>query len=261
MPSLDTRGIIAAVQIAAYSLIAVPCLYLTFRYALRRDAGWIFLLIFSLARIAGGALIVAGETVKNPTEDIFLAAYVLFHAGLAILMFATLGFLGLAGQHTYSEYIHTTRMVVAFFIIVALALGIAGCLLGTHVSPNQGHVGDILRKTSSVLYGAIYVFLIWVHIRCFDDRWEMRSHRRKLLYGTMLAFPFLGVRVAYEILSAFSASDLYGLSPSSNKTLAQFHPVTGKWIYYAIFGIAFEFVVAALYLLFSTVLGARRRRH
>ncbi len=54
--------------------------------------------MFSLARIAGGALIVAGEVTvdSNPNVDLFIAAYLLFHAGLAILMLAAIGFLGLA---------------------------------------------------------------------------------------------------------------------------------------------------------------------
>ncbi|KAJ7071489.1 hypothetical protein C8F01DRAFT_1110750 [Mycena amicta] len=260
MPSLDTRGIIAAAQLGAYTPIAAVSLYLTIRYALRRDAGWIFLLIFSLTRIAGGALIIAAEVMKNPTQDMFLAAYILFHAGLAPLMLSTLGFLGLAGQHAYSEYIHTTRIAVAFFLIVALGLSIAGCILGTHLAPKQAHIGDILRKTASALYGAVYIALIYVHIRCWDDRYELRSFRRRLLSGILLALPVLGVRVAYEILAAWSSADLFGLLPARNPTLAMFQPVTGKWIYYGILGIACEFIVAALYLLFSTVLFRRHRR-
>jgi hypothetical protein len=49
-----------------------------------------------IARIAGGALIVAGELTKNPSPDLFIAAYIMFHAGLAVLMLSTIGFLGLA---------------------------------------------------------------------------------------------------------------------------------------------------------------------
>ncbi|KAF7306597.1 Dienelactone hydrolase family protein [Mycena indigotica] len=259
MPSLDTRGIIAAAQLGAYTPIAAVSLYLTIRYALRRDAGWIFLMIFSLVRIAGGALIIAAEVMKNPKQDMYIAAYILFHGGLAPLMLSTLGFLGLAGQHTYSELTFLTDLqrAIAVFLVIALGLTIAGGILGTHLAPTQGHIGDILRKTGAALHGAVYVAFIWIHIRCWDDRYEMRSFRRRLLYGVLLALPVLGARVAYEILTAFSAQDLFGLLPSKNRNLAMFHPVTGKWIYYAILGIALEFIVAVLYLLFSTVLSRR----
>lgn len=48
MPRLDQRGIIAAVTIGCYAPVAALTLLLLFRYALRRDAGWLFLFIFSL---------------------------------------------------------------------------------------------------------------------------------------------------------------------------------------------------------------------
>ncbi|KAJ7630588.1 hypothetical protein FB45DRAFT_915956 [Roridomyces roridus] len=264
MPSLDIRGDIAAAQLGGYFPIAVVSLVLVIRYALRRDAGWLFILIFSLTRIAGGALIVAGELTKNPSPDLFIAAYIMFHAGLAFLMMSTLGFLGLAGQHTYSEYIHTTRLfrTVAVFIVVAMALSIAGGILGTHIAPTQGHVGDILRKVASCLYAALFLGLVVIHIRCLADRYELRSYRRRLLYGVVCLLPFLAARVVYEVLAAFSSTDLSGLEPSSNATLAMFQPVTGRWILFLVLGVVCEWIVAVGYMLSSTVLmDMRRRRH
>ena len=49
---LDTIGKIAAAEIAFYTPIAVLALLLVVRYAFRRDAGWFFLLIFSLCELA-----------------------------------------------------------------------------------------------------------------------------------------------------------------------------------------------------------------
>lgn len=48
MPSLDTRGIIAAAQIGFYFPVAAISLFLVIRYGFRRDAGWLFLFIFAL---------------------------------------------------------------------------------------------------------------------------------------------------------------------------------------------------------------------
>lgn len=149
--------------------------------------------------------------------------------------------------------------------------------MGSHVAPTQGHIGDILRKTSAALYGALYVVFIFVHLRCWSDRYEMRSYRRtvrntsrrdilnltlcQLLGGVLLALPVLGARVVYEILAAWSSSDLFGLQLSSNATLAMFQPITGKWILFLVLGFVCEFVVAALYMLSSTVLSRPRRHH
>jgi hypothetical protein len=84
----------------------------------------------------------------------------------------------------------------------------------------------------------------------------------QLLGGVLLALPVLGARVAYEILAAWSSTDLIGLQPSSNAQLAMFQPITGKWILFLVLGFVCEFVVAALYMLSSTVLAQpRRHRH
>lgn len=48
MPKLDNRGIIAAATIGFYLPPAVLTLLLLIRYTLRRDAGWLWLFIFSL---------------------------------------------------------------------------------------------------------------------------------------------------------------------------------------------------------------------
>jgi len=50
---LDNIGKISAAFLAAYVPLAGLCLFLVFRYALRRDAGWLFLAIFSLSESQG----------------------------------------------------------------------------------------------------------------------------------------------------------------------------------------------------------------
>jgi hypothetical protein len=48
MAKLENRGIIAVAMIGFYAPVAILTLVLLFRYALRRDAGWFFLFVFSL---------------------------------------------------------------------------------------------------------------------------------------------------------------------------------------------------------------------
>ncbi|KAG5653505.1 hypothetical protein H0H81_012715 [Sphagnurus paluster] len=172
--------------------------------------------------------------VKQPKIDLFIAAYILQAAGLGPLLLSTLGFLGLA---------------------------IAGGLLGTHISPEKGDVGLILRRASASVFAGVYVILFLAHFGCWTYHFQMRSYRRKLLAGMTLALPFLGVRAAYAILAAWSSSDLLGGKPSSNPILAKFNPITGQWVAYLAMSLVMEFIVAILYLLFSTVLSRRRHHH
>lgn len=50
MGNLDARGIIAAVEIAVYVPILVTSLVLVKRHGIKRQGGWIYLLIFSLSK-------------------------------------------------------------------------------------------------------------------------------------------------------------------------------------------------------------------
>jgi hypothetical protein len=52
MSKLDNRGIIAAAMIGFYAPVAILTLVLLVRYTLRRDAGWLFLFIFSLSMVS-----------------------------------------------------------------------------------------------------------------------------------------------------------------------------------------------------------------
>ncbi|KAF8979167.1 hypothetical protein BDQ17DRAFT_1382082 [Cyathus striatus] len=79
------------------------------------------------------------------------------------------------------------------------------------------------------------------------------------MWGVSTALPFLGVRVAYAVLAAWSSSDIFGNTPSPNPTLAHFNPVTGDWIPFLVMSAIMEYVVAVIYLFSSTWLA--RRRH
>ncbi|KAJ4476610.1 hypothetical protein J3R30DRAFT_3487781 [Lentinula aciculospora] len=260
-PSLDIRGDIAAAQLAFYVPIALITFFFTVRHAFEKDGGFFFLFFFSIIRITGGALIIAAELVQPSVIDLFIAAYILFPAGLAILMLAFLGFLGLAGQHTVSEYRRTTYFLrlIALIAVVALALSIAGGLLGTHVDPDV-HTGLILRRVGAGIYAGTYLLLVGATAMSWSYAYLMRTFRKNLLGGLSLALLPLGVRAAYAILDAWSSSDIFGSEPSSNPTFAQQNPVTGNFIFYLVLGLVMEYVAAIICLFFSTF-GTRRRRH
>ncbi|ESK98244.1 hypothetical protein Moror_291 [Moniliophthora roreri MCA 2997] len=262
---LDTRGKIAAATIGFWGPIAIVSFGLTVRHAFKKDAGWFFLFWFALIRIVGGALILAMQ-LANPTapsiRDLAISTHTLFSAGLALLFLSGVGFLGLAGQHQYSEYRQMTFYfrVVAILAIIAMGLSIAGEILGTHVNPNA-HAGMILRRVAAGVYAGTYVLLILVAGKCWSYRYYMKRHRINLLTGVTFGLLALGVRVAYGLLDAWSAARQDGTELSSNPTLAQFNSVTGDYIFYLVMGLVMEFVAGAAFLLSSTLLMRRRRRY
>jgi len=252
--SLDIRGKVAAGELGVYVPIAAVACFLVFKHALRRDAGWLFLAIFSMARIAGGALVLAGQLQDR--ADLLLGAYILEPAALCFLLFSALGFLGMAGQHTYSE---VPRMAIFFrtsglLALVGMGLAIAGGILGSAVSPDNGNIGSILRRASACVYAGVFVLIVAGFCSTHPYRWHMRTYRRNVLLGCGAAMPFLGARMAYGIMAAWSANDLYGLELSTNAILMKMHPLTGDWIFYLVLGLIMELVTAILFLLASTLL-------
>lgn len=79
----------------------------------------------------------------------------------------------------------------------------------------------------------------------------------QLLAGVTFALLFIGIRVAYEILTAWSASDVFGRQPSSNPTLAKFNPITGDWVPYLVMGLIVEYVAAAFFIIPAVMLHRR----
>ncbi|KAF5312698.1 hypothetical protein D9619_002870 [Psilocybe cf. subviscida] len=262
MPSLDNRGAVGAAFVGAYAPIAVLTFILLIRYGLRRDAGWLWLNIFALTRIAEGALLLAGELMKPPKPILLDAAHIMDFAGIAPLMLSTLGFLGMAGQNTYSDNprVATLLRLVALVILAGIGLTTAGGILGIQAHSNHSSA-KLLREIGNILYAISYVCLFIAHIGTWTYRWHLRSYRRNLLFGISTALPLLGVRIAYSVLQAFSASDVRGLEPSSNPTLAKLNPVTGNFTLWLVLSVIMEFIVALLYLYSSTVLAKKHHHH
>ncbi|KAG7099562.1 hypothetical protein E1B28_001395 [Marasmius oreades] len=261
LPPLSIRGKIAAGEVAFWVPLTIMTLVLTVRYGFRKDAGWLFLFLFSLTRIAAGALMIAIDLVSSPAmkPDMFIAEITLFSAGLALLFLSAIGFLSLAGQHQYSEYRSMSRSFRGYAIvpIIALGLSIAGDLLGTHVNP-EAHIGLILRRVAAGVYGGAYLLLVILAGKCWTYQYYIKRHRRRLLAGVTFGLLFLGTRVAYGILDAWSASDQFGASLSPNPALAQFNSINGNYITYLVMGLVMEFATATTLLLSSTVI---MRRH
>lgn len=240
MPTLDTRGKIAGAEIGFYVPIAVITLLLIFRYVLRRDAGWLFLFAFSgseysvlqsfyilrifiLVRIAGGALVVAGQLAKTPNPMLLNAAYIMDYVGISAILLSTLGFIGMAyvthsihvtrdiltissGQHTYSE---NRRLIISlrftgFFILAGVGVGAAGGAIGVSANANAS-LATALHRAGVCIFVAAYIFIAGLHIAAWTYRWHLRSYRRSV------SSPLQCARVHQANLRAFPAINWYQL--------------------------------------------------
>lgn len=77
---------------------------------------------------------------------------------------------------------------------------------------------------------------------------NLMKHRRTLLVAISSALPFLGIRVVYSILSAFSGSlSFTGTATASTSPLAKFNMLTGSWPIYLCMSVLMELVVVVIY--------------
>ena len=88
---INDRGILAIVTLVYFILASIPCVIICRKHGFGRNGGFVFLLTFSVTRIAGSiAQIIA---VNDPSVGAIIAAAVLTGSGFSTLLMAQIGIL------------------------------------------------------------------------------------------------------------------------------------------------------------------------
>jgi len=249
--SLDTQGIISAVTIAMY----VPILFFAIRICSRygiRERGWLLLVIFSLIRIVGGALLVAAELVVPVVTGLYIGGYALEASGLSPLLLSTLGLLEIIteGPDRETKYARLFR-ILHLVGTVALILTIVG------ISTTSSSSSNTERRVGVILFAVLYVILVAFAGLQWVNRNHLMKYRQQLLIAVSAALPFLAVRTLYSLLSTFSSSTFIsstGETTTSDSSLAKFNMFTGEWQIYVGMEVAMEFIIVIIYTLAGNVL-------
>jgi hypothetical protein len=117
--ALDYRGEVSILELMVYTCALLTSIYLSFRHRLSRNAGWIFLTIFSLVRIIGASCQLA--TLSSPSNHLLTAITTLDSLGLAYLLFASLGLLSRVYAASYPS-LHPVRSVVNIYLDLTRAI-------------------------------------------------------------------------------------------------------------------------------------------
>jgi len=256
MPSLDDHGKLGAAIIPFY----IPVLFISLILAVRhrgfsRKAGWIFLFLFSITRILGGALLVAAQLVRPINFNLYIAASILEAAGLSPLLIATLGFLLTVGKNSSSKHGMSFHVfhILASLGSVALALSIYGGTLVTN--PNEHHKSDTFRHIGNILFAVLYGLVVVVHVGYWLHANTLNKNGRTLLVGISSVLPFLGVRMVYAVLSSFSGSPIPSSTTTTTNSLSKFNLSNGDWRIYLVMALLMEYVVVVVYI----TIGAKMR--
>ncbi|KAI0180933.1 hypothetical protein GGR52DRAFT_522259 [Hypoxylon sp. FL1284] len=213
--ALTEQNNISIAQIAIYVPSLFIAILLAVRHGFGRGNGWLYLIIFSLARIIGPSLQLA--TISDPTNvSLHIGALTLQTIGLSPLMMVELAFVGraLGSIRKSTTSLITERRVhlIQLVAVVGLVLAAAGGgNSGSDYSKTGTYTIATLTKVGVGLLIAAYILLVLTTITVATQISAVEPGEKRLVLAVGVSLPFLLVRLAY------SAESTYGDNPSFNQ--------------------------------------------
>ncbi|KAF4636800.1 hypothetical protein G7Y89_g1295 [Cudoniella acicularis] len=213
--TLTYRDGISIGEIVVYIPALFIAIFLAIRHGFGRNSGWYFIILFSLARILGGALELA--TISNPTSiGLYTGSAILTNVGFSPLELATLGLLSrlLENINKTHKTILSPRVLnlIQLIITVGLILGIVG---GVDAGSNYDTTGKFqpttLNKAGTALFIASYVLTVIATIIASFSASHAESGEHRLLFAVAFSLPFLLVRLVYSVFSTFTHNKDFNL--------------------------------------------------
>ncbi|KAG9253849.1 uncharacterized protein F5Z01DRAFT_132137 [Emericellopsis atlantica] len=201
--SLDTYDHISIAEIVIYAFFLVVGVYLCFKHGVRRTTGWVYLVIFAIARILGSALRLA--TTSNPSDvGLYVGWQVLNGVALGPLILLLLGMLGRCYDsinrqgHVVVKPLY--QRIIRLMMLVAIILTIVG---GTQsdMTMQGGHVHvayTTLSKAGTALMIPVFVMVILVAIIALFNQGYISQGEHRILFAVFASVPFVAVRLAYS---------------------------------------------------------------
>ncbi|KAI5863150.1 hypothetical protein GGS23DRAFT_609609 [Durotheca rogersii] len=244
--ALTERDNISIAEIAVYVPALAVAGWLAARHGFGRNAGWLYLIVFAVARVLGAALQLG--TLTDPRNaSLYVGAATLRNVGLSPLIMVQLALVGRAaaaattssgpGPKSAAAPPLVTERHLRLVQLVALAGLILGAVGGAQAPEALGGTGRYeasgLSKAGVGLMAAAYVLLALAAALVAARISRVAPGSRRLVLAVGAALPFLLVRLAY------SAEATFGNRPEFNPTLGDPSILLGM-------GVVMEMVVVAV---------------
>jgi hypothetical protein len=256
--ALDSHGILAAVTIAMYVPFLLLSIKIVSKYGIARGDGWVFLLIFCIIRVLGGALLVAAEEITPVNISLYIGGFALEASGLSPLLLCTLGLLHSIFQTPDGSPRHQRPFrLLQLLGTIALILTIIGISDETSSTSGSSSSGNTMRRAGVILFAVLYIILVGVCLHQWTQIHSVMRYRKQLLKAISVALPFLAIRTLYSILSTFSSSTFSTTSTSTTSDtsdLAKFNLFTGEWQIYLVMEMLMEYAIVIIYSVAALVL-------
>ncbi|KAI9758275.1 MAG: hypothetical protein M4579_003134 [Chaenotheca gracillima] len=241
---LDSAGKLSVVELIVFTPCIFLSAYVSFKHGFGRQAGWLFLMLFSLVRVIGNASQVAFE-VNHDTTAIEIAD-ILSSVGLSPLVLAMLSFIkrvneGIAGRGLNARIFYALHVA----ILVGLVLSIVGGTDQFNFSnPSEVSTGRTLVKAGICIFMANFLVLsaiaVYTMLQVCKAGTLAAAGEKRIMLIVLASIPFLMVRLIYSMITAFSSSGSTVFSLTSTATTAV--------VVRAVMAFLEEFATEALYI-------------
>lgn len=212
---IDYRNGVSIAEVVVYVPALFVAIYLAFTHGAGRSSGWIFLIIFCLARIIGPCMQLA--TISMPRNvSLYTGSSILNNIGLSPLEMAALGLLSrlvtsIAKTHRTPLGPRILRLV-QLVTTVGLILGIVGGIDASTAFAKTGIYHPVAKnKAGTALLILAYVLLVAFTAITYPFVTYAEAGEKRLFLAIALSLPFLLVRVVYSCFSTYSTDSQFNL--------------------------------------------------
>lgn len=200
---LDSRGGLAAAEIAFFAPTLLIGIYVCLRHGFKREGGWLYIILLAILRLVGASCLLYAEINNDPNRSLIITYAVCSSVGTAPLLLALMAFLVRLNQNMEHKNLDPKFFIpIRVFALTALILvSVGGAKRGSDVD-----TAVALTKAAVVLFLAIWATLSAIAILTHTRIRYVLPVERKLLYATVASVPFLLVRIVYSMAVGFSTS-------------------------------------------------------
>jgi hypothetical protein len=217
--TLTYRNGVSIGEIVVYTPCLAIAVLLAVRHGFGRSAGFLFMIVFCLARIIGPCMQLA--TISQPTNiSLYSGAAILNNLGVSPLMLSLLGFLSrlLDSIHKSHNTFVDTRILkfIELVITVGIILGIMGGVnAGSAYQTTHTYTPGTLSKAGISLLIVSYVGTVLATIATSFHLSHAEQGMRRLFVAISISLPLLLIRLIYSIISTFTRNKKFNLLEGS----------------------------------------------
>lgn len=208
--ALTESNQVSIAELVIYLPALFVAIFLCIRHGFGRSSGWLYLIIFSLARIIGPSMQLA--TISQPRNySLYIGAATLQSIGLSPLILVELGLLSRAlssiRKSVQTRVNENMLRVVQIVVLVGLILtSVGGSQAGSNFADTGVYTPSNLSQIGIGLMIAGFVLTVLAAAQVALQISHAEPGEKRLALAVGLSLPFVLVRLAYAAATVYSGN-------------------------------------------------------